>query len=96
MGAKGNDLKKSQIQRQSIVEDIEQDVNIDEKTFRMMKGFKRPDDTFKVNQKKGNVYFQFGGFLCFGRVNLGIFRVRKSMKGKSTTPSFPLRADNKC
>lgn len=34
----------------------------------MMKGFKRPDDTFKIYSKRGNVMLESSGFLCFGKV----------------------------
>lgn len=34
----------------------------------MMKGFKRPDDTFKVSGKKGNVNIDSPGFLCFSKI----------------------------
>ena len=33
-----------------------------------MKGFKRPDESFKVLAKKGNVTMESSGFLCFNKV----------------------------
>lgn len=62
-----NFIRKSRIQ----IEDIgkNEDKEVDEKTFRMMKGFKRPEDNFKIYSKKSTVYFDApGGFLCFSSV----------------------------
>jgi hypothetical protein len=46
-------VKKSRIQVKSIIEEEEKEV--DETTFRMIKGFKRPDKSFIVCGKKGSV-----------------------------------------
>jgi hypothetical protein len=45
---------KSKIQ----IEEIQEEEEVDENTFRIMTGFVKPDDTYQVYYKKGRLYLE--------------------------------------
>lgn len=56
-----------------------------------MKGFKRPDDSFKVSGKKGNVNIDTPGFLCFSKIRpytAELYNTKFSLKNGSQLTNF--------
>jgi hypothetical protein len=60
----------------------------------MMKGFKRPEDNFKILSKNGEVMLDSSSFFCFSNVTLELCSL-KSIKQNSTTLASPSTVDRK-
>lgn len=66
-------VEKSKLQISKIEEDDLDDV--DETTFRLIRGFNRPDEDFAVYKHSGRCYTEKAGFFsCFGAVFIFLFR----------------------
>lgn len=84
-------MKKSKLQIEQANRQVED--KIDEKTFRMMKGFRRSDESYKVFAKKANVFLETSGFCCFGKV-IADFTKKKPYQAQIINARFYIRSGN--